>query len=852
MEIKMTKEIKIPELSLVVLVGASGSGKSSFARKHFKETEIISSDYCRGLVSDDENDQTCSKEAFEVLHYIAATRLRLGKLTVIDATSVKPEDRKKLVKLARDHYVLPVAIVLDMPWKTCHERNKDRPDRQFGKHVVMNHTNALRRGLRSLRKSEGFTNVHILKGVEDVDAVTIERQVLWNNKKHERGPFDIIGDIHGCFDETKDLLEKLGYEVSKTKDRYSVKHPEGRKVIFVGDLVDRGPKTPEVIRLAKHAIKDGQAFCVVGNHDDKLKRALMGKKVKVAHGLQESLDQLEQESEEFREEAKDFLGSLISHYVFDDGALAVAHAGIKQEYIGRGAPSIKSFCMYGETTGEIDEFGLPVRYPWAEDYRGDALVVYGHTPIPEPEWVNNTINLDTGCVFGGKLTALRYPEKELVSVPAREVYADPIKPLESPNTGRSAYDLLDLADVTGKRIVNTKLRKNITIKEENAVAALEVMSRFAVDPRWLVYLPPTMSPTETTTKDGYLEHPDEAFKYFKSEGIEQVICEEKHMGSRAILVVCKDAKAAAKRFHVTDGLAGVCYTRTGRSFFNDPKLEKQFITRVRKAIKQADLWTQLETDWMVLDCELMPWSAKAQGLLEQQYAPVAAAAETSLSEASKLLAKAAKRVSDVTDLHDDFKDRLELAKQYRKAYQHYCWPVNSIKDYALAPFHILAHENSLNMDKDHAWHMGLIEKLYDSDPELFQKTQHKIVNLDDEAACAKASEWWEKMTANGGEGMVMKPIGFTAYGDKGLVQPGVKCRGPEYLRIIYGPEYTRKDNLDRLRNRGLGKKRSLALREYALGYEGLKHFVEHQPLHKVHECVFGVLALESEPVDPRL
>ncbi len=851
----MERTIKIPELSLVVLVGASGSGKSSFARKHFKDTEILSSDYCRALVSDSENNQACTKEAFGVLNYIASTRLRLGKLTVIDATSVKPEDRKRLVKLARDHYVLPVAIVLDMPWQVCHDRNKERPDRQFGKHVVMNHTSALRRGLHSLRKAEGFTNTHILKGIEEVDAVKIERQTLWNNKKHEPGPFDIIGDIHGCFDETNILLKKLGYEVSKTKDRYSVKHPEGRKIIFVGDLVDRGPKTPDVIRLVKHAIEDEQAFCVVGNHDDKLKRALMGKKVKIAHGLQESLDQLEQESESFREETKQFLNSLISHYVFDDGGLAIAHAGIKEEFIGRGAPSIKQFCMYGETTGEIDEFGLPVRYPWAEEYRGNTVIVYGHTPIPEPEWINNTINIDTGCVFGGQLTALRYPEKELVSVPAKKVYADPIKPLETKSHGnveRSAYDLLDLSDVAGKRILNTTLRKSITIHEENSAAALEIMSRFAVDPRWLVYLSPTMSPTETSLKEGHLEHPDEAFKYFKSQGIEQVICEEKHMGSRAIVVACKDVKTAAKRFHVTDGLAGVCYTRTGRSFFNDPRLEKQFIARIRKAVTNADLWKKLDTDWIVLDCELMPWSAKAQSLLEQQYAPVAVAAETSLSEASKLLVKASKRVSDVGPLQDDFKDRLKLAQKYRTAYQHYCWPVKSIKDYALAPFHILAHEKSLNMGKDHKWHMSLIEQLCDVDPELFQKTKYTIVELGDNAACAKASLWWEKMTAKGGEGMVVKPMEFTAYGKKGLIQPGIKCRGPEYLRIIYGPEYTRPENLDRLRSRGLGKKRSLALREYALGYEALKHFTEGNPLHKVHECVFGVLALESEPVDPRL
>ncbi len=847
----MTNTIKIPELSLVVLVGSSGSGKSSFARKHFKPTEILSSDFCRGLVSDNENDQTCSDDAFDILHKIASTRMKRGKMTVIDATNVNPQDRAELVKLAREHYVLPVAIVFDMPWQLCHDRNEQRLDRQFGKHVVMRHTSQLRRGLRSLRKSEGFTNVHILTSVEAVDAVEIVRQPLWNNKKDEHGPFDIIGDIHGCFDELVALLKRLGYKVAKAKDRFNVTHAAGRKIIFVGDLVDRGPKTPEVLRLAMNTIEDGVAFCVVGNHDDKLKRALSGKDVRIAHGLQESLDQLALESEEFRHKVTKFLGSLISHYVFDDGGLAVAHAGIKEKYIGRGAPSIKQFCMYGETTGETDEFGLPVRYPWANDYRGSTLIVYGHTPIPAPEWINNTINIDTGCVFGGKLTALRYPEKEVVSIKAKKEYSEPIRPLVS-NTNVNDYDVLDIADVSGKRFIRTELYKSMTIQNENAMAALEVMSRFAVDPRWLVYLPPTMSPTETSTKDGYLEHPDEAFAHYRAQGIEEVICEEKHMGSRAILVVCKSAKAAQKRFRVTDGLSGVCYTRTGRPFFNDPKLEKRFIARVGKAVTKARLWDELKSDWLILDCELMPWSAKAQSLLELQYAPVAAAADSSISAAYSLLKQAAKRVPELKDMEGSYAKRQGLVRQYREAYRHYCWPVKSLSDYALAPFHILAHEKSQNMRKPHSWHMKMIEKLCKADPEFFQKTQHITIRLEDEKACAKAAKWWEKMVASGGEGMVVKPLHFTELGNKGLVQPGIKCRGPEYLRIIYGPEYSTPANLERLRKRGLSKKRSLALREYALGFEGLTHFVEDKPLHKVHECVFAVLALESEPVDPRL
>ena len=450
-------EIKIPELALVVLVGPSGSGKSTFARTHFKPTEIISSDFCRGLVSDDENSQAATNDAFEVLYFIAAKRLRAGKLTVVDATNVQPEARKPLIALAREYHCLPVALVLDTPERVCRERNANRLDRNFGEHVIRNQCSQLRRSLRGLEK-EGFRHVTIFKSPEDLAGLTIHREALWNNKKHEGGPLDIIGDIHGCLDETLELLAQLGYHVAIVDGRYTLSHSLGRKVVFVGDLVDRGPNSPGVIRLVMDSVAAGAAFCVAGNHDVKLSRALRGRDVKVTHGLAESLEQLKHETPEFRKSAADYLDGLVSHYVFDAGRLVVAHAGLREEMHGRGSGAVRQFAMYGETTGETDEYGLPVRYNWAADYRGKAMVAYGHTPVPEAEWINNTICLDTGCVFGGKLTALRYPERELVAVQAHRMYYEPVRPLApARNQALSAQheldDLLDLDDVSGKRII---------------------------------------------------------------------------------------------------------------------------------------------------------------------------------------------------------------------------------------------------------------------------------------------------------------------------------------------------------------------------------------------------------------
>ena len=589
-------------------------------------------------------------------------------------------------------------------------------------------------------------------------------------------------------------------------------------------------------------------------------RKLRGRDVQITHGLAESLQQLENEPPEFKEQVADFVDSLVSHYVLDDGRLVVAHAGLKEELQGRGSGKVRDFALYGETTGETDEFGLPVRYNWAAEYRGRAVVVYGHTPVPEPEWLNGTICIDTGCVFGGKLTALRYPEKELVSVTALRTYYESSKPFlpeedQAPAlTAQQAYDdVLDIEDVSGKRIIGTRLHRTVTIREENSVAALEAMSRFATDPKWLIYLPPTMSPPETTRQENLLEYPAEAFSYFRNAGVAKVVCEEKHMGSRAVVIVCRDRDAARKRFGVIEDTAGICYTRTGRRFFEDRVLESAFIARIQTALENAKIWDEFETDWVCLDCELMPWSAKAQELVRKQYAAVGAAALASLDDVIDALAQtAAENTLDVMPLLERYEERQTAAEKYVHAYRRYCWPVQSLDDLKLAPFHLLATEGRVHTDRDHVWHMETLKRICDADERLLFATSCLVVDVTDSANEEVGIGWWEELTDRGGEGMVVKPFDFIARSSRGLVQPAVKCRGREYLRIIYGPEYALPENLERLRARGLSTKPSLALREFALGIEGLERFVRREPLRRVHECVFGVLALESEPVDPRL
>ncbi|MDP9407658.1 MAG: polynucleotide kinase-phosphatase [Actinomycetota bacterium] len=842
-----------------MLVGVSGSGKSTFARRHFRPTQVLSSDVCRGLVADDENDQSATPAAFDVLHHIAATRLRGGRLTVVDATNVKREDRAQLVRLARDADVLPVAIVLDVPEALAVARNAARPDRDMSPAVIRRQRADLRRGLRGLSR-EGFRKVHVLSGPAEVEAATVVYEKQYNDRRDERGPFDVVGDVHGCRAELEQLLTALGYALHRDAAGRPVDavHPEGRTAVFVGDLVDRGPDSPGVLRLVMGMVAAGHALCVPGNHENKLVKALRGRDVRVTHGLETTLAQLQAEDEPFRAEVERFCGDLVSHYVLDGGALVVAHAGLKESLQGRSSARVRDFALYGETTGETDEFGLPVRYPWAQDYRGRATVLYGHTPVPELEWVNGTLCLDTGCVFGGRLSALRWPERELVSVPAQRTWYEPARPFLPPEVAAPPLDVpaqrdpevLGLDDVLGKRVVETRYAGRVTVREENAAAAIEVMSRFAVAPQQLLYLPPTMSPSATSALPGLLEHPAEAFAYYRGDGVAQVVCQEKHMGSRAVALVRRsDLSGTADR---PPAARGAVHSRTGRAFFPDPALTTAFLARLARAVETAGLFEELGSDWVLLDAELLPWSAKAGDLVRHQYAAVGAAARAAVPAAVGVLEQAAARGLDVGPLLELQRDRGASAQAFTDAYRRYCWPTDGLDGVALAPFQVLAAAGTSCAEREHAWHLALVDRLADADPGLVRRTEHRYVDVTEPDSEAAATVWWTALTEAGGEGMVVKPAGGLARGRKGVVQPGLKVRGREYLRIIYGPDYTRPEHLERLRERRLGRKRGLALREYALGLEGLDRAARGEPLWRVHECVFAVLALESEPVDPRL
>lgn len=853
-------EISIPEVCLVAMVGATSSGKSEFCKRYFKPTEVLSSDFFRAMITDNENDQAISKEAFDLLFYAANKRLDNMKLTVVDATNIQKEARAQIIETAKRQNVHAAAIVLDLPEELLQERNKARSDRNLPPRVVSNHCREVKRAIRYLKR-DGFRFVYVIDSLEKLENVKIIRTKMWNDRKEEHGPFDVIGDVHGCIDELRMLLNKLGY----IENSNGYVHPEGRKAAFLGDLCDRGPGNVEVLKLVMKMVSEGNALAVPGNHDVKLLKYLNGKQVQVTHGLDITVKEIEAQGEDFKKEVAQFLDSLVSHYVLDDGKLVICHAGIKEEYIGRASMRVREFCLYGETTGEYDTYGLPIRLDWAADYRGRANIVFGHIAGKEVKAVNGTYCIDTGCVFGGKLTAFRYPEKQIVDVDALKQYYEPAKPLEE-SKEEDDGDMLRAQDYSSKMHITTELIPAIDIHENNAAAALEVMSRFAADPHWLIYLPPTMSPCETSTVGGYLEYPLQAFEYYRKRGVRKVVCEKKHMGSRAVVILCKDLGTAEKRFGVKDGTRGIIYTRTGRRFFDNGEIERELLNRLDKVLNTTGFWKDFNTDWVCLDTELMPWSEKAQGLLQSQYAPTGYSGNDSLNHAVEALKKVCERpnnafgVSEKTTgqnvdpqaLLEKYTSKKSDIEKYIDAYREYCWNVTSIDDFRIAPFHILATEGRVYSDQKHVWHMETVKKYMTDIDQVFMATPYIVVDTESENSINEGVKWWLNLTESGGEGMVIKPETYIARENGRLLQPAVKCRGKEYLRIIYGAEYLEPEHLERLKKRSLGRKRSLAEREFSLGMESLYRFVKKEPLYKVHECTFGVLALESEPVDPRL
>ena len=845
--------IRIADPSLVMLVGAAGAGKSTFAAKHFAPSEVLASEHMRELVSGDAHALDANADAFNALFTIARIRLRRRMLTVVDATSVNRGDQDALRALATECHAKLEAIVFDIDHDVAQTRNRERA-RSEPAHIVRRQHARMRGSRKHVRRlTRGAT--HVIDSDNALDGVRVERIALECDRRSLSGPFDIIGDVHGCLEELIALLAKLGYTVTQSEGRWRLTHGDGRMPVFVGDLIDRGPENLACLALACDTADDGTAVVVEGNHETRLARVMRRRRESpsASHGLAETLAEVERLDDEQRGALMRRLTTLPSHAVLAGGALVVAHAGLDAAmHLGVGG-AVRAFARYGKTTGESDAFGLPVRERWADEYRGDADVVYGHTPTAQAHWAGATLCIDTGCVFGGALSALRWPEREIVAVPALREYYAPVAPLSDDAQARTAELTLD--DVVGTRRIATRGMRSIRIDAARAATALEAASRFALSPNWLVYIPPTMAPCEASRDDDtkWLEHPRNAFEEYARTGVRHVVCELKHMGSRAIAIVGRKADSIESAFGVAG--EGRVYTRTGRRFFNENDEERALLATVRRSMDRAGLWDALGTEWIMLDGEIVPWVVKGAGLINTHYRAPGVAGAIALAHASTTLDAYRARTGETPDgaaLAERTAERNQAIGRFNAIIERY----GSMTGHAAyAPFTILAGAGAAHADTEtRSWQRERLDQLVTASSGMLVHTPSMRVATASTEEREEATTWWRTLVEGTEEGLVVKPDDGV-YGAEHMrrrVQPALKVRGREYLRIIYGPEYTIAGHMARVRKRATGAKRSLALREHAIGCEGLTRLVARRALHERYECALAVLALESEPTDPRL
>jgi polynucleotide kinase-phosphatase len=863
--------IHLPHAGIVLLIGPSNTGKTTLLNQLIQEeqilgSEVVSSDQFRVLVSDiefiswngrpkDESDalfneyQQISGAAFDAMDYIISKRCQLNKITFIDATHLREEEHDKYLQMGKKYHVPVIAMVLNISETELLRRDSERAFPR-GRNRIKQQYQHFKNVLRFIKKKP-YRRVYML-GEDELQILNITR--LENPLYIDVGNgIDFIGDIHGCFDEFIEMLTQLGYQ--ENEEGYYI-HPEGRKILSLGDVLSRGPKSIETLQFFHKHVSEGHAYMIDSNHGWKIARWLDDKNVKMAHGDENVAAEFEEYERkngsdaavELKGQIKELLLEAKSHYIVRKNgvnAVVAVHAGIKDHYIGKQSARISDFCRYGDSEG-LDENGKPIRKDWSISHKSSELILWGHDPKPQPLLVNNTLNIDQGVVFGGSLTAYRYPERQFVSVKAKQDYANvPDNPLKEWELKRLAPPNI-MKFLEGYSVL-TEHYGEIMIYDDGVKPALDDVSHYTLPLEDIVYLPPTMSPTPKPSRlEGYLEHPIEAFEYYQANGVETMVVEKKHMGSRGILFLFKN-KEIAKEYIGRETL-GTIYSRTGRAFFQK-ELQERVVSTLNEALVKSGYFERYNTDFVLLDAEILPWNLKAKDLVLNQYAHVGEMALLDRTKLKDSLQQAIDSGKDVLNWVQEVDVGIENAKVFNEVYQKYCWETDGLEGIQIAPFHTLAHSTETFFDKPHTWHMEK-NKEFSGISGLFLETEYRVVN--DEATMKKAIEWWEEMTEDGHEGFVVKPQSYITRHKGKLVQPAIKVRGRKYLHIIYGIDYLLPENLARLKKRNAGKKQRNALKEFSLGVEGVNRFVKRESLERVHECVLGILALEAEPIDPRL
>jgi len=880
--------ISLKHNEIIILSGTSSSGKSMLASTYFHTSQVLSSDFFRSMVSDSHNAKSTpekadhdhdherfdhisfqeykqvSQDAFDLLKQTLKKRAKHNRLTVIDATSLYLEDIQAYTKIAKENHV-PISIIfLNIPYSQLIENDQKREQTRGTSRIKRQHQ--LLKRLMNQKKILDKAGIREIFEISSLENIQFDIQSPHNVVSIEKG-LDVLGDGHGLLQARINLFKKAGYEQGEDG---LFRHPKGRKFIYLNDESSRGslpsqhikygqyPSIAMLVSMKEH-VEANLAYAVDSNHNYKIWRWLEGRDVTMAHGDEKVVEEFQAFCTEFGETATTslkselalFLKSLPSHLLIEDRGFhraVVTHAGIKDEMIGKFSREIRDFCRFGPTEG-TDETGKPKRLDWTTEHQNGQLIIWGHEPHVHVTVEKDTINVDTGGFCGHYLSMLRYPEMEVVQEKVTDVFVDDH---ENPILQKQAsrFDFPTLSTLMNGFTIQTDFG-TFRAGAKNVQNVIELASTRMAPLEEVFYVPPTMSPTpKTSSLDDFLEHPTEAFDYYKNQGITHVVCQKKHMGSRAYITLFKN-KEVGKRYYNRPSLGSIL-SRNNAKFF---KQEEETIVLTKLSEDLQPYFEEMKTDVLVLDTEILPWNLKAKGLITRQYGLTSnAAIHKRKTHLERLLSFQKNRKVDLSEEIHQAKHLLENAEKFHKAFTYYCWDndVQKLEGIKIAPFHVLAFSHKTNFDENHVWHMVQGIRLAELS-ELMIQTEHKVVNLQDEQAVEETTNWWLDMTAEGHEGMVVKPLHFISHDSyDNIIQPAIKVRGREYLRIIYGMDYLDADNLHILKKRSASKKMKNALNEFKLSMESIKRFIDQESVSRIHECVVAALSYENEKLDPRL
>ncbi len=904
--------IAVPRFALVVLMGPSGAARKEFAWKWFPRGSIVSVDRCREMVADDSSADSASAEALALLETWVAARTRLGRLTVVDTPGFDPRFRARMLELARQYHAPAFLIAIDLDAEPARERGRSgakqssrwRRGRQY------------RRFRKALERAgaEGWNRAVTVNGrLAGVEVAIRPLRVECDVPP----PYDLIGDIHGCYQELRDLLEKLGYRKDPVQ---GYRHPRGRRVIFVGDLVDRGPDSLSVLQLAMTMKRAGNALVTLGNHDNKLLNYLVGGRVRIDHGLELTVAELEAVDPGARkalvQDITAWLRGLPPYLMLDQGRLVVAHAGLPEHLHGRLSRVVTACAVYGAVRPVWHHDRPGGETDWPASYHGKALVVFGHTPTPLVETRGNTVCVDQGCVFGGKLTALRYPERQVVQVDARDTYypddapdlevvsngtngadngehhdvhdeahnetppeiapvapcldpdvdqgpsaqaaSSPPAPVTAPSATSANADggarqpgasgnpgiaalLPDLGPLLRGGTLTTAWLGPVKVRSQQIPVALDLIAKGNVDPRWLVFIPPPILPSASSTRKDHVDHLEEVLRHYRDSGLPLMV-EEMHLGKRVVIALGRDDDICAERLGVR--APGVIYDTIGVAPLAGHLLETT-IDRLRGVLEASGAFERLSARLLIIDAALLPWNLGNLDYVARQCLPAATALLASRARAIEALDGAIERGVPVRHLRDAALCDHDAARRTLHLLQQHVRSVGGPEDVRLVPHQVLATDTRTLFDKDRAWQWAEIERWMGGADVLFPSRRVQVTWKGDEDA---ALALWEEISSSGGGGVVVRTMDWFPSPRGRPELPAVKVRGRETLRLELGPLYLSPDHISRSKGRALHARQATAIRNWALASEGLERFARGEPFSAYHPYALAVLAARASAI----